>query len=721
MSSSETSSITSSSSSSTGLDSDSYGLSTSSSSSSSSSSISIGSDSDKHKKRKSKHKHRHKHKHKHKHRHGHKSKKHRSKHQPKRSHKHLSTKNKRSSSATRKKDKSSRSRRSDKKVSKRSQSARRVKAVKLGSSSKIKKDKLALLIPKDNDEKEEKEKKIEKEKQKKEKEQKEKEKEQKEKEQKEKEQKEKEQKEKEKKEKEKKEKEKKEKEKKEKEQKEKEKKEKEKKEKEKKEDEREIKKEKNRNDKKKTKSKRKQSSSSPTSTETSSADTSSVSSSESDDDKKIKKNTKKKKMSSSSSTDNVDKSSKKSSKKKKKEKENGKKKEKEKKKNNEIEITKESKKSKDKKKKRPFQYHETELQEGTKLFRECEEWVIEVGREGADPTEFDKVQNIQYFFDKFYGNEYMLVGIINEISGHHLVLAQELANKNETEFLVLIINENKNQLLTIKKKELDLKFYSSNKTEKALKKMFLKYDKEAKGEVKIVDMDYEDEESSILEMENATIHTTFKVGVLCIKEGQKKEEEFFQNRYESYDFKQFLKILGEKIRLKGFKKYGGRLDTKEDADGTHAIYSQYKNNQIMYHVLTWLPFDKIDDQQVCRKRHIGNDNVVIVFIEGNVKFLPKSITSQQNHVVIAVRAEHPPLEPDKTLYRVEVARKNTVEDFKPYLPNPPIFREEELRDFLLSKIVSGDRTIQRSGIFQRRMMNFRKEQILDIFESYEEK
>ncbi|KAJ3433945.1 gtpase-activating rap/ran-gap domain-like protein [Anaeramoeba flamelloides] len=662
MSSSETSSITSSSSSSTGLDSDSYGLSSSSSSSS------TGSDSDRYKKRKSKHRHKHRHKHK--------SKKHRSKHRHKHRHKHKSSKKKRSSSATRKKDRSSRSRRSDKKVSKRSQSARRVKAVKLGSSSKFKKDKLALLIPKDNDEKEEKEKKVDKEKEKKEREKQEKE--------------------------------------------QKEKEEKEKKEREKKEnDGKEIKKEKKEKNKKSL-SKKKESSSSLTST--SSADTSSVSSSESEEDKKKKKNPKKKKMSSSSSSGIVDKSSKKTSKKKKKkEKENGKKKKKEKKKNIEIEITKESKKSKDKKKKRPFQYHETELQEGTKLFRECEEWVIEVGREGADPTEFDKVQNIQYFFDKFYGNEYMLVGIINEISGHHLVLAQELANKNETEFLVLIINENKNQLLTIKKKELDLKFYSSNKTEKALKKMFLKYDKEAKGEVKIVDMDYEDEESSILEMENATIHTTFKVGVLCIKEGQKEEEEFFQNRYESYDFKQFLKILGEKIRLKGFKKYGGRLDTKEDADGTHAIYSQYKNNQIMYHVLTWLPFDKIDDQQVCRKRHIGNDNVVIVFIEGNVKFLPKSITSQQNHVVIAVRAEHPPLEPDKTLYRVEVARKNTVEDFKPYLPNPPIFREEELRDFLLSKIVSGDRTIQRSGIFQRRMMNFRKEQILDMFESYEEK
>ena len=59
----------------------------------------------------------------------------------------------------------------------------------------------------------------------------------------------------------------------------------------------------------------------------------------------------------------------------------------------------------------------------------------------------------------------------------------------------------------------------------------------------------------------------------------------------------------------------------------------------MFHVSTLLPFIPGDRQQLERKRHIGNDIVVIVFQESDLSYGLTSITSHQNHVVAVVKPE----------------------------------------------------------------------------------
>lgn len=57
----------------------------------------------------------------------------------------------------------------------------------------------------------------------------------------------------------------------------------------------------------------------------------------------------------------------------------------------------------------------------------------------------------------------------------------------------------------------------------------------------------------------------------------------------------------------------------------------------MFHVSTMLPFYPLDKQQVERKRHLGNDIVVIVYLEPGAQFSPSIMTTQFNrksaHVV----------------------------------------------------------------------------------------
>lgn len=55
----------------------------------------------------------------------------------------------------------------------------------------------------------------------------------------------------------------------------------------------------------------------------------------------------------------------------------------------------------------------------------------------------------------------------------------------------------------------------------------------------------------------------------------------------------------------------------------------------MFHVSTLLPHSAINRQQLERKRHIGNDVVVIVFQDGpNGGFNPKTISSKFNRILI---------------------------------------------------------------------------------------
>jgi hypothetical protein len=57
----------------------------------------------------------------------------------------------------------------------------------------------------------------------------------------------------------------------------------------------------------------------------------------------------------------------------------------------------------------------------------------------------------------------------------------------------------------------------------------------------------------------------------------------------------------------------------------------------MYHVSTLLPYDPHDRQQISRKKHIGNDVVVFIFMIGSIPFDPSTFVSEFNHVFIAVR------------------------------------------------------------------------------------
>lgn len=68
-----------------------------------------------------------------------------------------------------------------------------------------------------------------------------------------------------------------------------------------------------------------------------------------------------------------------------------------------------------------------------------------------------------------------------------------------------------------------------------------------------------------------------------------------------------------------------------ESTGKESIYLEiFDDYHVMYHVATLIPFKEDDEQQIDRKRHLGNDIVIIVFKEGTQKFDPTVIKSQFN-------------------------------------------------------------------------------------------
>jgi RAP1 GTPase activating protein 1 len=198
---------------------------------------------------------------------------------------------------------------------------------------------------------------------------------------------------------------------------------------------------------------------------------------------------------------------------------------------------------------------------------------------------------------------------------------------------------------------------------------------------------------------------SYKFGILFCKEGQTREEEMFSNEHGNEAFETFLTFLGQKIRLQGWNKYRGGLDIQCDTTGLYSIFTEFRGFEIMFHVSTFLPYTPENPQQVERKRHIGNDIVVLIFKEGNTPYLPNTITSEYNHVYLVVA---PVSVNGKLHYQLACGSKDGVPSFGPEIPEPPLFEPNDyFRDFLICKMINGERAAYKSVTFAKKIQRTR--------------
>jgi len=165
---------------------------------------------------------------------------------------------------------------------------------------------------------------------------------------------------------------------------------------------------------------------------------------------------------------------------------------------------------------------------------------------------------------------------------------------------------------------------------------------------------------SLTQLDKTCGRELMKIGVIYVKEGQDDQKIILTNETKSPLYREFVRGLGWTIDVASHRGYLGGLDPKLTT-GTHSPYYANSIMEVIFHEITSMPTNPADDQQIHKKRHVGNDIVHIVYSEHSRDYSPQTITSQFNdaHIVIY------PL--PNGLYRIQIFRKPTVQMFGPLL------------------------------------------------------
>ncbi|OMJ69102.1 hypothetical protein SteCoe_33271 [Stentor coeruleus] len=153
-------------------------------------------------------------------------------------------------------------------------------------------------------------------------------------------------------------------------------------------------------------------------------------------------------------------------------------------------------------------------------------------------------------------------------------------------------------------------------------------------------------------LDKSQARNQIRIGILYIKPGQDNEKEILSSNSSSFSFQEFLTKIGRVVELTNYKGNLGGLDP-ESCGKISIAYTDWEYD-IMFHVPLLMPTDKNDNQQLLKKRHVGNDRVVIVWSENWKEYRQDTIITQFNLVNLIIY----PLE--KQLYRIQIQIKPRV-------------------------------------------------------------
>jgi hypothetical protein len=165
---------------------------------------------------------------------------------------------------------------------------------------------------------------------------------------------------------------------------------------------------------------------------------------------------------------------------------------------------------------------------------------------------------------------------------------------------------------------------------------------------------------SLKQLDKVGERETIKIGVIYVGNGQESARDLIKNESGSDLYQEFLQGLGWDVDLKTHVGFIGGLDPGLTT-GLYAPYYANTTTEIIFHVVTNMPTKPNDQQQIHKKRHIGNDIVHIVWNEHDRDYRPWTITSQFNFVHIVI---YPLKDP---LFRIQIFSKPEVPSFGPLM------------------------------------------------------
>eukprot|EP01122_Echinamoeba_exundans_P004008 TRINITY_DN14044_c0_g1_i1.p1 TRINITY_DN14044_c0_g1~~TRINITY_DN14044_c0_g1_i1.p1 ORF type:complete len:823 (+),score=222.35 TRINITY_DN14044_c0_g1_i1:73-2469(+) len=221
---------------------------------------------------------------------------------------------------------------------------------------------------------------------------------------------------------------------------------------------------------------------------------------------------------------------------------------------------------------------------------------------------------------------------------------------------------------------------------------------------------------ALARMDDYLLTDKYKFAIVYVKGGQKTETDIFANMSGSTEYEEFLSMLGSRVNLKGWSKFAGGLDVKQNRTGTHSIFAEYDNKEIMFHVATLMPNNEnSEDLKLEKKRHVGNDVATIVFLEPGATFDPSWIRTQFTQVFLLVS----PLKHNGRLYfRMQVVKRDSIPSFGPSMPACLYPRSQETRAFILTKLINSERAAMETSVFAEKTARARSGIIRDLVKQH---
>ncbi|XP_051993753.1 tuberin isoform X2 [Xyrauchen texanus] len=135
-------------------------------------------------------------------------------------------------------------------------------------------------------------------------------------------------------------------------------------------------------------------------------------------------------------------------------------------------------------------------------------------------------------------------------------------------------------------------------------------------------------------------YDTHKIGVVFVGAGQANNEvSILSNEYGSNRYAQFLTGLGKLIHLKDCDPdqifLGGLDQYGDDGEFTYCWHDDIM--QAIFHIATLMPNRESDKGCCNKKRHIGNDFVVVVYNDSGEEYKLGTIKGQFNFVEVLIK------------------------------------------------------------------------------------
>ena len=124
---------------------------------------------------------------------------------------------------------------------------------------------------------------------------------------------------------------------------------------------------------------------------------------------------------------------------------------------------------------------------------------------------------------------------------------------------------------------------------------------------------------------------THKIGIVYVGEEQRDQNTLLGNTTASHDFYSFINGIGYTVDMMKHVGFTGGLTALKEGTGPTSIYYADAINEVMYHVSTLMTSNQKDSQNIYKKRHIGNDNVHIIWSQDSEEYDNEMIISQFNH------------------------------------------------------------------------------------------